>query len=46
MKALLTILATFGVSTFMAQAQPDTLHLSLDECITMARRKSIDAAMA
>ena len=46
MKALLTILATFGVSTFMAQAQPDTLHLSLDECITMARRQSIDAAMA
>ena len=27
-------------------AQPDTLHLTLDECITMARRQSVDAAVA
>ena len=27
-------------------AQTDTLHLSLDDCITMARRQSIDAAVA
>ena len=29
-----------------ASAQPDTLHLTLDECITMARRQSVDAAVA
>ena len=27
-------------------AQTDTLHLTLDECITMARRQSVDAAVA
>ena len=27
-------------------AQPDTLRLTLDECITMARRQSVDAAVA
>ena len=27
-------------------AQPDTLRLTLDECITMARRQSMDAAVA
>ncbi len=27
-------------------AQTDTLHLSLDDCIAMARRQSIDAAVA
>jgi outer membrane protein TolC len=31
---------------FKAQAQTDTLRLSLDDCIAMARRQSIDAAVA
>jgi len=30
----------------MGRAQTDTLHLSLDDCIAMARRQSIDAAVA
>ena len=30
----------------MAQAQTDTLRLSLEECITMARRQSVDATVA
>ena len=44
MKFLLIILATFGVLPMAAQT--DTLRLTLDECITMARRQSIDAAVA
>ena len=36
----LVLLPHFGL------AQTDTLHLSLDDCITMARRQSIDAAVA
>ena len=43
-KFLLIILATFGV--LPVAAQTDTLRLSLDDCITMARRQSIDAAVA
>jgi len=46
MKALLIILATFGVFPCTVQAQTDTLRLTLDECIAMARRQSIDAAVA
>ena len=30
----------------VASAQTDTLHLTLDDCITMARRQSINAAVA
>ena len=30
----------------MGRAQTDTLHLSLDDCITMARRQSVQAAVA
>ncbi len=30
----------------VASAQTDTLHLTLDDCIVMARRQSIDAAVA
>ena len=44
MKAKILIIALFGVLT--ASAQTDTLRLSLDECIMMARRQSIDAAVA
>ena len=44
MKFLLIILAIFGVLPMAAQT--DTLRLTLDECITMARRQSIDAAVA
>ena len=44
MKFLLIILAIFGVLPIAAQT--DTLRLTLDECITMARRQSIDAAVA
>lgn len=44
MKAKILIIALFGVLT--ASAQTDTLRLSLDDCITMARRQSIDAAVA
>ena len=36
----LALLPHFGL------AQTDTLHLSLDDCIAMARRQSIDAAVA
>ena len=36
-------LALLPLST---QAQTDTLRLTLDECITMARRQSIEAAVA
>ena len=36
----LVLLPHFGL------AQTDTLHLSLDDCIMMARRQSIDAAVA
>ena len=43
-KFLLIILAIFGV--LPVAAQTDTLRLSLDDCITMARRQSIDAAVA
>ena len=45
-KFLLIILATFGVLPFTIQAQTDTLRLSLDDCIAMARRQSVDAAVA
>lgn len=44
MKAKILIIALFGVLT--ASAQTDTLRLSLDDCIMMARRQSIDAAVA
>lgn len=44
MKAKILIIALFGVLT--ASAQTDTLRLSLDDCIAMARRQSIDAAVA
>ena len=33
-------------SALSVSAQTDTLHLTLDECITMARRQSVDAAVA
>ena len=36
----LVLLPHFGL------AQTDTLRLSLDDCIAMARRQSIDAAVA
>ena len=41
--AALSISICNALSAF---AQPDTLHLTLDECITMARRQSVDAAVA
>ena len=41
--AALSISICNALSTF---AQTDTLHLTLDECITMARRQSVDAAVA
>lgn len=44
MKAKSIFIALFGVLT--ASAQTDTLRLSLDDCIAMARRQSIDAAVA
>ena len=43
MNRLLVILCLLP---FVGSAQTDTLHLSLDECITMARRQSVDAAVA
>jgi len=44
MKAMILFIATFG--SLSVSAQTDTLRLSLDECIVMARRQSIDAAVA
>ena len=44
MKAMILFIATFG--SLSVSAQTDTLHLSLDDCIAMARRQSIDAAVA
>ena len=44
MKAILSLLALLGTTPIAAQT--DTLRLSLDECILMARRQSIDAAVA
>ena len=41
--AALSISICNALSAF---AQTDTLHLTLDECITMARRQSVDAAVA
>ena len=38
------ILLSLAVSA--QPTQTDTLHLTLDECITMARRQSVDAAVA
>ena len=57
MKAMILFIATFGVLSASAQTLPslqgagvgsvsDTLRLSLDDCIMMARRQSIDAAVA
>jgi len=57
MKAMILFIVTFGALNAAAQPLPshqgegvgsvsDTLHLSLDDCITMARRQSIDAAVA
>ena len=40
------LLSCFALLPFMASAQTDTLRLTLDDCITMARRQSIDAAVA
>ena len=41
-------LVTFCLAllSLVASAQPDTIRLSLDECITMARRQSVEAAVA
>ena len=41
--AALSISICNALSAF---AQTDTLHLTLDECITMARRQSVDATVA
>ena len=41
--AALSISICNALSTF---AQTDTLHLTLDDCIAMARRQSVDAAVA
>ena len=43
MKKLFQLLAIFPI---VASAQTDTLSLSLDDCIAMARRQSVDAAVA
>jgi outer membrane protein TolC len=40
------LLSCLALLPFMASAQTDTLRLTLDDCITMARRQSIDAAVA
>jgi len=45
MKTLLIFLACLGIPS-SANAQTDTLRLTLDDCIAMARRQSIDAAVA
>ena len=45
MKAILLFLAAFGIMP-LAAAQSDTLRLTLDDCIAMARRQSVDAAVA
>ena len=42
-KALLSCLVLLP---FVASAQTDTLRLTLDDCIAMARRQSVDAAVA
>ena len=39
-------LSCLALLPFMASAQTDTLRLTLDDCIAMARRQSIDAAVA
>jgi outer membrane protein TolC len=46
MKTLFLFIATLGVCPFTASAQTDTLRLTLNECIAMARRQSVDAAVA
>ncbi len=40
------LLSCLALLPFIASAQTDTLRLTLDDCITMARRQSIDAAVA
>lgn len=40
------LLSCLALLPFMASAQTDTLRLTLDDCITIARRQSIDAAVA
>ena len=40
------LLSCLALLPFMASAQTDTLRLTLDDCIVMARRQSIDAAVA
>ena len=40
------LLSCLVLLPFMASAQIDPLRLTLDDCITMARRQSIDAAVA
>ena len=40
------LLSCLALLPFMASAQTDTLRLTLDDCITMARRQSINAAVA
>ena len=40
------LLSCLALLPFMASAQTETLRLTLDDCITMARRQSIDAAVA
>ena len=40
------LLSCLALLPFMASAQTETLRLTLDDCITMARRQSINAAVA
>ena len=40
------LLSCLALLPFMASAQIDTLRLTLDDCITIARRQSIDATVA
>ena len=40
------LLSCLALLPFMASAQIDTLRLTLDDCITIARRQSINAAVA
>jgi outer membrane protein TolC len=46
MKKRTLVLMMLCLLTLMGHAEGDTLRLSLDECILMARRQSVDAAVA
>ena len=46
MKHLIAIITFAALLPCVVLAQTDTLRLSLDDCIAMARRQSIDAAVA